>query len=806
MVRLCLWLLVFLPLAIAPWNVGHTQQKPAAQATAPAAGSPAATPFGALSPEQARTALDTLNDPKKRAAFAATLEALVKAQPDPPTAPGPATAPSNPPANAAAPASPEGIPIELEPDSLGAQVLLSASTFLRRVADELPHVLETMQSIPLFWGWIVVMVTHPLGQRLLTDAGWRLAVALVLALGGEQALRIGLRSAMARLLRLGEPPPHAPDDREPEDRAERGDIEPPPQLEFYDDDDNRDTVWRRLRLGLARFALQMLPVLSFLLIGHMAAATKLGGTDSSRLVILAVLDAIGASQALLALMTLLFAPDPPGLQSLPMRRSAGLYLIRWTRRLILIGVPGYTMGEVALLLGLSLSAHDALQKAVGLALMICLAIVVVQRRRAVRRWLSAPPEATGIVPRLRNAAARRWYGVALFFLAAIWLAWTLRAPDAVERIIRYFMATALVLAGAAVVRLAAITLLGTIGPHSDATATQSHPARIRLSLYQPALRKVATLLINVIAFLGLLQLYGLSGLTWLLTTDVGRRVASGVGTLAVTIGLAFAVWEGVNLALQLHLERLRKEAQAARSARLRTLLPLIHTTLAITVLVVAGLMVLSEIGVNIAPLLAGAGIVGVAIGFGSQKLVQDVITGVFLLLENTMQVGDIVKVGDQSGLVESLSVRTIRLRTEDGSVVVIPFSAVTTVTNMTRDYSRAVIAVNVAADEDVDRVIETMRGIVRQMREETAWSTIILDELEVFGLDRITDTALQIRCRIMCTPFGRWPVGREFNRRLNARFAMVGISTQFSAMRLLPMEPAPPQVAAQPAAEAMAGQ
>ncbi len=594
---------------------------------------------------------------------------------------------------------------------------------------------------------------------------------------------------MARLLRLGQSPPAPTEDapEDPEARAERGAIEPTSQPDFDDDDeDDRDTVWRRLRLGLARFALQMVPVLGFLLVGHMAAATQLGGAEGSRLVILAVLDAIGGSQTLLALMTLLFAPEPPGLQLLPTRPTSGLYLIRWTRRLILIGVPGYTIGEVALLLGLSPSAHEALQKAVGLALIICLAMIVVQRRRSVRRWLSAPPEATGIVARLRNAAARRWYSVALFFLAAIWLAWTLRAPDAVERIIWYFVATALVLIGAALSRLAMIGLLGTFQPNGDAGATTVHPARVRLGLYQPALRKLAMLLINAIAFLGLLQLYGLSGLSWLLTSDVGRRVCSGVGTLAVTIGLAFAVWESVNLAIQLHLDRLRREAQAARSARLRTLLPLIHTTLAITVLVVAGLMVLSEIGVNIAPLLAGAGIVGVAIGFGSQKLVQDVITGVFLLLENTMQVGDVVKVGDQSGLVESLSVRTIRLRTEDGSVVVIPFSAVTTVINMTRDYSRAVIAVNIAADEDVDRVIESMRGIVRQMREEDSWSKIILDDLEVFGLDRITDTALQIRCRIMCTPFGRWPVGREFNRRLKARFEMVGIATQFSALRLLP--------------------
>jgi small conductance mechanosensitive channel len=178
----------------------------------------------------------------------------------------------------------------------------------------------------------------------------------------------------------------------------------------------------------------------------------------------------------------------------------------------------------------------------------------------------------------------------------------------------------------------------------------------------------------MVALLALSQIYGVGGLDWLLASETGHRVLSGLITLLVTVALAFAVWEAINIAIQSHLETLKREAQAARSARLRTLLPLIRTTLGITVAVVAGLMILSEIGVNIGPLLASAGIVGVAIGFGSQKLVQDVITGVFLLLENTMQVGDVVRVGDMSGVVESLSVRTIRLRTEDGSVAVIPFS------------------------------------------------------------------------------------------------------------------------------------
>jgi small-conductance mechanosensitive channel len=661
-------------------------------------------------------------------------------------------------------------------------VLLTAASFLNDVGNELPRALQAAQSLPLLWAWIVVMVTHPLGQQLLLDAAWRLLVTLMLAESFALALRYLLRRPLARVLRAGEHPEPwtAEDDENHEARAELGAIEPPIYRRGL------DGAARRGSLGLARFALQMVPVLALLVAGHAVAASGLGGQAGTRLIIIAVVEAIAGCQMLLAILTLLFLPEPPGLKLLPLRPSACAYLMRWGKRLILIAVPGYTIGEVALLLGLAPPAHAVLQKFVGLVLTVCFAVMIVQRRRSVRKWLRAPEDATGLLPQLRNRLAGYWYWIALFLLTATWFAWTVRAPDAVARIGWYFLATALVLIGASVGRMAVSIALSPLQPgRGGDVPTTVWSVRNRLSVYHAAIRKLARFLISMIALLGLLQLYGWGSLSWLFTSEVGRRIVSGVGTLAVTIGLAFAVWEGVNIALQIHLEALKSEAQTARSARLRTLLPLIRTTLAITVAVVAGLMVLSEIGVNIAPLLAGAGIVGVAIGFGSQKLVQDVITGVFLLLENTMQVGDVVKVGDQSGLVESLSVRTIRLRTEDGSVVVIPFSAVTTVINMTRDYSRAVIAVNVSTGENVDAVIDMMRAIVREMREEEAWSAIILDDLEVFGLDRYTDTALQIRCRIMCTPFGRWPVGREFNRRLKSKFEVVGIPTPFSALKLM---------------------
>jgi moderate conductance mechanosensitive channel len=783
MIRLWFWLLLLaIPLCALP-GTGPAN----AQQNAP----PPTTPHPAISPEQARAALDTLNDPKKRAAFTATLEALINDRPEPislPTAAPPTAAAVADPADTDAKPTVEGIAVPFAPDSLGAQVLLTASSFANEMGDEALRAFQAVQSFPLLWAWLIVMATHPLGQQLLAGTAWRLAVALGLALGVQLALRRLSRRPMARILALGQREPMTVEDAEdPEELAEHGAIEGPPRRHGL------QGFGRRLALGLARFALDLIPVLGLLIAGHTVAGSTLAGPPDSRLIILAVIEAVAASQILIALATLLFAPDPPGLKLFAIRPSTGAYLVRWSRRLILIAVPGYTIGEVGLLLGMSAQAHDALQKTVGLVLLVCLSFIVVQRRRGVRRWLSAPPETSGMLAQVRNRLARLWYLVALFFMASAWLSWTLRAPDAIARTLWYFAMTAAVLVAAAFARTAISSLVGhlRIGPADPIAGARPYSVRARLGAYHPAIRYTAVLAINVAAALGLLQLYGLSGLSWLLESEVGHRVISGLCTILVTIVLAFIVWEGVNIAIQLHLDKLRAQALAARSARLRTLLPLMRTALAITVLVVAGLMILSEIGVNIAPLLAGAGIVGVAIGFGSQKLVQDVITGVFLLLENAMQVGDMVRVGDQSGLVESLSVRAIRLRTEDGSVVVIPFSAVTTVINMTRDYSRAVISVSVSPGEDVDKVVDTMRAIVREMREEEAWSTIILDDLEVFGLDRFAETALVIKCRIMCTPFGRWPVGREFNRRLKMRFEVVGIATASSALKLLLPEPAP---------------
>jgi small-conductance mechanosensitive channel len=272
-----------------------------------------------------------------------------------------------------------------------------------------------------------------------------------------------------------------------------------------------------------------------------------------------------------------------------------------------------------------------------------------------------------------------------------------------------------------------------------------------------------------------MQAWGIHTLGWFKANALGGRLVSAGLTVMIAGALALAVWEAVNATMDSHLARLARDAQLMKTARLRTLLPMLRTGLFCALAGVFGLTALSEIGVNIAPLLAGAGILGVAIGFGSQKLVQDFITGIFLLVENAMQVGDWVTVAGLSGSVENLSIRTMRLRAGDGSVHIIPFSSVSTVTNVNRGIGNAAVTVNVPIEEDSDRVCELLGEIATNLRGEKRFSEMMRSDLQLWGVDRVDAGVVTIAGQIVCTDSGRWAVQREFNRRMMIRFKELGI-------------------------------
>ncbi|HEX5231418.1 MAG TPA: mechanosensitive ion channel domain-containing protein, partial [Bradyrhizobium sp.] len=258
-----------------------------------------------------------------------------------------------------------------------------------------------------------------------------------------------------------------------------------------------------------------------------------------------------------------------------------------------------------------------------------------------------------------------------------------------------------------------------------------------------------------------------------------------LATVAIAALVAAAIWETSNALLDRQINGLSRDGHYARAARLRTFQPMLRTALLCVIVTVVGLTALSEIGVNVAPLLAGAGIVGIAIGFGSQKLVQDLITGLFLLLENGVQVGDDVSVAGLTGNVENVSIRTIRLRAGDGSVHIVPFSAVTTITNASRGAGNAAVSVSVAYKEDTDRVSQILKDIVADMRKEAEYRMLIRGDLELWGVDKIDGSMATIVGQIRCSDSGRWPVQREFNRRMKRRFQECGIEIASGKQTLL---------------------
>ncbi len=202
--------------------------------------------------------------------------------------------------------------------------------------------------------------------------------------------------------------------------------------------------------------------------------------------------------------------------------------------------------------------------------------------------------------------------------------------------------------------------------------------------------------------------------------------------------------------------------------------------------VVAGLVLLGEIGISIGPILATAGVAGVAIGFGAQHVIKDYLNGFFMLLENQVRQGDVVVVAEKGGLVEEVTLRYIKLRDYDGNVHFIPNGAITTVTNMSREYAYAVIDVGVAYREDLDEVMELMKKIGGELREASDFAAKILEDIEMAGVDKWDESAVVIRCRFKVLPLEQWGIRREFLKRLKRAFDHHGIEIPFPHVTIYP--------------------
>jgi len=254
-------------------------------------------------------------------------------------------------------------------------------------------------------------------------------------------------------------------------------------------------------------------------------------------------------------------------------------------------------------------------------------------------------------------------------------------------------------------------------------------------------------------------------------------------TLLRVVLIALAAWIGLGLMQRLTRlfgERITRgmddREQVKRAATLGRVFRYIA---AVIVLVVAATLILSELGIAVAPILGAAGVIGLAVGFGAQSLVKDYFAGFFILLENQMRQGDVVDIAGKAGLVEEITLRYVRLRDYDGNVHFVSNGLITTVTNMSRGYAQSVVDVGVAYREDTDEALAVMRETGAEMRADPVFGPKILDDLEVAGVDKWADSAVILRCRFKVRPLEQWNVRREFLRRLKKAFDARGIEIPF---------------------------
>lgn len=219
--------------------------------------------------------------------------------------------------------------------------------------------------------------------------------------------------------------------------------------------------------------------------------------------------------------------------------------------------------------------------------------------------------------------------------------------------------------------------------------------------------------------------------------------------------------------------------RAERAKRAATLIRVLRLALSTMILSVAVLVSLRRLGMDITPILTGAGIGGLAFGFGAQNLVRDVISGFFLILENQVRVGDVVSVNGKSGLVEAVRLRTIVLRGLDGTVHTVPNGAINEVSNLTKDFSYYLADIGVAYKENVDRVMEVLTQVGAELQRDPAYAESILEPLEILGVDALADSAVVIKVRIKTVPLQQWKVGREMMHRIKKAFDTQGIEIPF---------------------------
>ncbi|MGF6741816.1 mechanosensitive ion channel domain-containing protein [Paraburkholderia atlantica] len=781
-----------------------------------------------LTPQQARDALTVLNDPKRRAQVADTLQAIAAAGAL--SAP-PASAPSAASAPAAASGAASLVPAAFKSNGLASQIARQGAHYANYLATSLRGSIAALldvASVRAWWNW---QFANPHARVVLLEVLSSLLAALIPALLLEWLTRRLLRRVYRAIAARREAAQQDDNDTSPPSTPAAGAARTghaptstpplparssvPPVLEAeaqavatgpaapyatpsekgraIEAEGKRNathhwTLLQRLPRALLITLVRMIPLAVFV-----AAASAVisivtdNGTPQDR-ALDSLIDVYVVCRCVVIVGAFFLQPSAPRLRLLRMGDAWAAFILGWIVRIVSVVGAGVALAEVAQALGMNDAAHLALLKVVALVGHVMISILVLRCAKPVANRIQNRFSAHESLQMFGNALADAWAWVAVVIVMGLWFVWAFDVQNGYHALVNIGGMTLAILIGA---RLVSIVIFGALARifhvQDEASRSLVHQHAYR---YYPALRRVISWIIGIVTAFVLLQAWGVDVVDLFRSGTIGHRLASALATIAVAAIIALVVWEVVNVSAERRLDNWTSSGDLVRAARLRTLMPMLRSALFCVIALVVVLTGLSELGVNIGPLLAGASIFGVALGFGSQKLVQDFITGIFLLMENAMQVGDWVTLAGVSGTVEYLSIRTVRLRGSDGSLFTVPFSSVSTVNNTNRGIGNAAVRVNIVFGQDVERAIDTLKEIGTSLREDDKFKDGILADFSFWGVDAVDGSAITLAGQMQCRDTSRWGVQREFNRRILERFSELGIEIANPQRQLLTWDPA----------------
>ena len=490
-------------------------------------------------------------------------------------------------------------------------------------------------------------------------------------------------------------------------------------------------------------------------------------------------------------LRLFLSPSTHGLRIVPVSNAAARRVSSHLGRIA--ALLGYTQ-LLAIPIINAVASHRAGRSVTALAAVIAVvwvAILIFRHRHAMTAWAAArflpdTAEAAGDAAEAETARAEGG-GKVMMLARGLWIAtllylgWMLTVILSLDpvRIGSVLEGSGRILAAVVIGGLAAgaLTRAITSGVRLPEHVKQRLPLlEGRLNAVVPWVLIAVRLIIVVAVAVFALSVVGLFDIRAWFAGGTGLSMAGTLTSVAIILAILFAIW----LALNSYVDyRLNPEFGQVATSRETTLLTLMRNAGTIAILIIGLMMVLSELGLNIGPLIASAGILGLAIGFGAQKLVEDIITGIFIQFERAINVGDVVTVGGITGAVERLTVRSVSLRDVNGIYHLIPFSSASQVSNWTRDFAFAVFDMGVAYREDYDDAKQAMFDAFDELKQDPEYAALVLADLEWFGLDSFGDNAVILKSRIKTLPGKQWMVMREYNRIVKRVFDARGIEIPF---------------------------